>query len=1229
MIKKSLTLATALLFLAIANAKTPPDLSKGFKQQSTGISFTENKGQVHNQNDQPRPDVMYGVMAGNMAVHIKNKGVSYQLSKVDKFKEVEDPKTKEKHREIDEQSIYRIDLTWLNANADFTKSEDETLPGYSNYYLESCPNGALKVKSYKGITLHDLYKGIDLHYYEKKGELKHDYIVAPQADYKQIQLQVEGAEISINKDGSLLLTTPLGKIQEGAPLVYQDGKQLVARWLLKNNNLSFEIEKYDSSVELIIDPITRVWGTYYGGTSSDNAYSCATDASNNVYLAGATGSGTSIATTGSHQSAAVNGGGGFLAKFTSAGVRLWATYYGGGNEKIYSCAADVSGNVFIAGTTGAIASSTLVATVGSHQPSIGGSYDAFLAKFDANGVRQWGTYYGDLGVDYGYSCATDASGNVFLAGYTSSATSTVIATPGSHQPAFVGGTGSYQYDAFLAKFDGNGVRQWGTYYGGGSEDYAYSCSTDASGNVYLGGSTATNSGTNIATPGSYQAAFGATVYTFNAFLAKFDAGGVRQWGTYYGTNGLGNCCVADANGDVYLTGSAFTTTGTIISTPGSHQPVCGGGEDAFLVKFNASGTRLWGTYYGGTGSDRAYWCTTDASNNVYLAGLTYSITAGTSTAIATAGSYQTAFGGGQIDAMLIQFNSSGIRQWGTFYGGTGFEDSPACAADLTGNVYLSGFTSSTNTAAMATNNGHQSSYGGSVCDAFLAKFKDCTFINPVASSNSSVCSGASINLNVSTSGTIIPTYSWSGPNSFTSALQNPGVINISTVNVGVYTVAITNDDCVETATLLVKSGDPTITINSGSICPGKSFTINPGGAPGYTYSSGSPVVSPLVTTSYTVTGTNTLGCAGSAVNTVVVNNSPTISVNNGTICSGKSFTIIPAGAASYTYSSGSAIVSPVITSSYSVTGTSSAGCVSSNTAVSVISVIQSPAILVNSGSICAGQSFTINASGASSYSYSGGPVVTPNVTSSYTITGTNTLGCSGIAVSNVIVNPIPTISVNNGAVCIGKSFTIIASGASTYTYSNGPVISPIITNSYSVTGTSAAGCAGSNTAVSIVTVNSLPNLSAFTSHSLLCIGESATLTASGASTYTFNPGGVNVNNVVAPGITTTYTVTGTDTKGCSNTAVVTQNVDACTGLKENSFSKTGIRLYPNPGKGLFNLETDMDYEISVVNAIGQVVYSSGLSSGTNELNLEHLAKGIYVVKLYNATNSKNIKLIKE
>ena len=265
--------------------------------QTSSISFTENKGQVSDQFYKSRPDVLFAGSANGMAFHLRNNGISYQLNRVDSWKEEEDFKTKEKRKVADKTNIYRLDINWLGINPNFTTQTEKPTEGYNNYYLEVCPNGVHNVKSYQGVFYNNIYNNINLHYYQKNNALKYDYIVAPGGNYKQIQLQIKGATaINLQKDGSLALITPIGKIKEGAPLVYQNGKQLKAKWVVVNNVLSFDIENYNPKLELIIDPVTRLWGTYYGGAGTDYGVFTSTDAVGNVYLAGytTTNSGTDM-----------------------------------------------------------------------------------------------------------------------------------------------------------------------------------------------------------------------------------------------------------------------------------------------------------------------------------------------------------------------------------------------------------------------------------------------------------------------------------------------------------------------------------------------------------------------------------------------------------------------------------------------------------------------------------------------------------------------------------------------------------------------------------------------------------------------------------------------------------------------------------------------------------------------------------------------------------------------
>jgi hypothetical protein len=220
--------------------------------------------------------------------------------------------------------------------------------------------------------------------------------------------------------------------------------------------------------------------------------------------------------------------------------------------------------------------------------------------------------------------------------------------------------------------------------------------------------------------------------------------------------------------------------------------------------------------------------------------------------------------------------------------------------------------------------------------------------------------------------------------------------------------------------------------------------------------------------------------------------------------------------------------------------------------------------------------------------------------------------------------------VNSGSVCNGQSFTITANGASTYTYSSGPVVTPSITTSYQVNGASSAGCKNINPAVSVVTVFQLPPVNVSTTHTMLCAGEEATLTAGGASTYTFDPGGISSGITITPTVNTSYTLTGVDSRGCTNTAVFTQSVDACSGFMKNySPDAAGIKVFPNPAGGVLHIELDSGREIIMMNALGQTVYLCRFGVGIHDIDLANLPAGIYVVSAVNAVGFYGIKLLKE
>jgi PKD repeat protein len=319
----------------------------------------------------------------------------------------------------------------------------------------------------------------------------------------------------------------------------------------------------------------REWATYYGGLANDIVEAIALDKSGNIYVTGRTSFQTlpSIMTTpGAHQTVLRGSNDMFIAKFNSSGFRQWGTYFGGNEfpDTSEDICVDKYGNIYIAGYTTSV---NYISTPGSHQPTYSGSEDVFITKFDTNGVQQWGTYYGGLDLDRVGGIVCDYAGNVYFAGYTRS--NEGIASAGAFKTSL-----SNTQDAYVVKLNTNGVRQWGTYFGGlGNWDQVEGIDIDEAGNIYLIGET--NSSTIIPTPDAYQPSGS------DCFIAQFDNSGIQSYGSYYGGSGDEHgYCIATTNniGEFFVAGT--TTSTSDISTAGSAQPSFGGQVDCFIAKFS-------------------------------------------------------------------------------------------------------------------------------------------------------------------------------------------------------------------------------------------------------------------------------------------------------------------------------------------------------------------------------------------------------------------------------------------------------------------------------------------------------------------------------------------------------------------------------------------------------------------------------------------------------------------
>jgi hypothetical protein len=1056
------------------------------------LVFQENKGQVNDQNNKLRPDVLFSASDGQIVFHLKKNSISYQLYKTGSRDSLYPSLTKRPAnlKTSTLTTIYRLDLRWINSNPDPTIEKDEQLSGYENFFSDNFPNGITYVRSYEEILYKNIYEGIDMRYYCADGHLEYDYLVKAGADYRKIQLKIDGASsLRVNSNGELLIKTPLGEIIKPAPVVIQEGKRIKAQWHLLNNVLSFKIHSINPKKNFVIDPAVRLWGTYYGGTNG--ASTCAVDGAGNVFIGGsAYSSSTLVATSGAHQTTFSGAPDGFLAKLNPNGIRQWATYYGGSNiDYISGCCTDASGNIYASGSTQSLGGS-VIATPGSYQYNnfvLSGQY-AFLVKFDSSGIRLWGTYYG-AGSESGNSCAVDSIGNVYLAGSTGSISNTIIASPGCHQstPATSG-------SAFLAKFNSAGTRLWGTYYGEGS---GYSCATDISGNVFLCGVTSyTTAGNYISTPGSHQPVNSGGG---DAFLVKFNSAGVRQWGTFYGgiASEVALACATDSSGNIFVVGNTSTPTSTRVASPGAHQSAYGGSDDAFIVKFTKNGARAWGTYYGGSGVEEGNSCATDAYGNFYIVGGT-STSSGTS--IATPGSFQSVYGTGSQDAYFAKFDSLGVRQRGTYYGGNPSDEAFGCCTGKSNIVYFAGQTSTSSFGTIATTGTHQSSLIG-VANSFLVKFSDCNApLSPIDTSPTLLaCPGFTTSLSASASGTV----SW-------------------------YNAAIGG------TLLVIGNGFNTPTLSAGT---------------------------------YTYFAQNTNTCSSAPARTAVivtVSPSPTVSLNSGTICAGQTFTLIASGAASYTFSGGTSVVNPTASTIYSVTGSNSIGCMSANTATTMISVNPLPSVTATGPSTICGSSFgCLSASAAMTYTWIGPCGFTSNVQN-------------------------PCLVFNSFCPC-----------------------------TFSLTIADFNGCQNSTTVCANVIPQ--PTVSITSSDTLLCLGNSATLTANGASTYSWSTGNSGISEIISPTITLNYTVTGTDANGCMNTSVITQSVASCTGFSQLSFSNSQLSIYPNPNNGNFTiLMNDLQKEthFEIYNSLGQEVIRKPLKIKETQIDIGNLANGIYFVKIF-------------
>lgn len=625
------------------------------------------------------------------------------------------------------------------------------------------------VQAFNKVAYRDVYRGVDLVFYGNSDGLEYDFVVKPGASPSAIQIQWDGGrKLALDANGDLTILSGAGQVRWKAPAIYQmeNGvrRKIAGRFrLIGKDRIGFEVQGYDRSRELVIDP-ALAFSTYLGGSVMERARGIAVDASGNIYVAGFSESLDLPVTRGAFQTGYAGGvnsnyvtGDAFLAKYTPAGAVSFITYLGGKLDDIgMGVALDAAGNPYVVGYT---TSTDFPTTTGAYQTSLGGYVyegfllvggDAFVSKLSPDGTKLlYSTYLGGQDDDFGLGITVDAAGNVYVTGTTDSSNFPV--TPGAFQSTFAGEGGQEVFpafgnglpaiqggDVFVTKLNpsnpGASALVYSTYIGGSGDDVASSIFVDSAGNAYVGGYTLSLD--YPTTPGALQRGWGGAEllnYFFHfgdGFITKLNpTGSALVFSTYIGGSGDDwvSSLTVDSSGNVIATGS--TTSLDFPVTAGSVQTSYHGPfmipyqvdmffGDAYLLKLNAQGSALiFSTYFGGSGDDCALAVTSDAAGNIYFAGFTNSAdfpvtTNAVQSALAGPGFVQTGqtFG----DGFLAQFTPAGAVSYASYLGGTQ-NDAVASIAVSSGVAYLAGMTRSsdfpTKAAAQANNASRELSMG--------------------------------------------------------------------------------------------------------------------------------------------------------------------------------------------------------------------------------------------------------------------------------------------------------------------------------------------------------------------------------------------------------------------------------------------------------------------------------------------------------------------------------------
>jgi hypothetical protein len=597
-------------------------------------------------------------------------------------------------------------------------SAADPLNSTSNYFIGNDPAGwHTGVQPFGSVKYAGVWPGIDAVYHGRQSELEVDFVVAPGTDPTTAGFALDGAGgARVDHNGDLVVDLGSSQVRLPAPTLYQDvagHRRLVeGRYRLDGGKVSFDIGKYDHARPLVIDPVL-VSSTYLGGGSADSGFGVAVDGAGNMYVVGSTDS-SDFPTEGPVQPDLVENGDvhtdAFITKLNPTGTALvFSSYLGGKGKDIgYSVAVGPDNSPYIVGST---ESSDFPMSKPLHKNFGGGKSDAFITKLGPQGaVLDFSTYLGGSGDDDARSVALGPGATVLVAGSTNSE-DFPTAKPIRGKIDHPGDS-----DGYVAKLSAPGSELlYSTLIGGNASDHAVAIAVDGSGAAYVTGDTKS---TNLPTVSAVQSApnstSGSSEIASDAFVAKIDPDGNSfAYLTYLGGSDAdqGNGIAVDRDGTAFVTGNTSSTDFPMVRPI---QPRKNGDTDAFVSRLSSSGTTLiYSTYLGGSGSDGGSAITVDRTGRASLTGATQS------NDFPLAKPFQPTKAGGIVDAYVTTISADGSElAFSSYLGGRDEDLGAGITTDASGNVYVAGYTNSTD---FPTAKPYQPAKAGGVGDAFVSK----------------------------------------------------------------------------------------------------------------------------------------------------------------------------------------------------------------------------------------------------------------------------------------------------------------------------------------------------------------------------------------------------------------------------------------------------------------------------------------------------------------------------